>query len=762
MRATWRWVLADLRTHRGEALFITLATLGIVSSLLLATALFGYATNPWQRVFTQTRGAHVWIHTSFSADTQKLTALDGIESVAGPFPTKSATITTHDRRASVELRSTPKAPTVSRPLLIAGRWLKNSDPNGVVLDSHLARALLAEPGDVLALAGTDQTMTVAGIADSTEPRYSPGEQPGIVWATPSVVHAPDSRVIGLRLTDPSDTDYVIQRAVTTLGAGAIGEVSTWQQARTQAQGDNRLLGQALGLFGLGALAAAALSVHGTISTRIRNHLSDISVLKAIGFTPGQVIRIFLLQHSAYAALGAIAGAALTQQLGNRIPAQLGDAVKMSQELPNHTTPLLAIPMGVVVFIGAITSLAAWRTGRVPPVPVLRPIAPHNGQLSAMGRRAIPLRVPPALVLGWHRAFARRTRSLAPIARLALPVLLMMIALSAWTTLEHFRTHEETGLASALTVRADGSSDGTAIRSLLEHDSRIAAVYPGTDLTALVPGQTATIVLRGLGSRTDPYPYTVAAGRPAKDTDEAVAGQGLLDLLHVRIGDWVRVTVGGHPQILHIVGRSIEPDNGGRVISTSLNTLMDNDPRLSASLYQLTLRTGTTPQTVAADLTKAAHGQLDVYLMTNPANGLMPLHAVVIALLVILALIGVIELLTVIGGLLNEGQRDVLALRAIGLSPHQIAAVTVTATGCTVIIAVIAGITLGLPLARWLIDIQSRSSGMGTGIAQAPSTALLLLFSATAVLGALAFACLPALRAVRHRPVDTLSASARHW
>ncbi len=68
VRATLRWAHSDLRTHRGEALFLVLATAGIVVSLLLATALFGYATNPWQRVFTQAHGAHVTLHTTVSAD----------------------------------------------------------------------------------------------------------------------------------------------------------------------------------------------------------------------------------------------------------------------------------------------------------------------------------------------------------------------------------------------------------------------------------------------------------------------------------------------------------------------------------------------------------------------------------------------------------------------------------------------------------------------------------------------------------------------
>ncbi|MPY62273.1 ABC transporter permease, partial [Streptomyces spongiae] len=354
MRATLRWAHSDLRTHRGEALFLVLATAGIVVSLLLATALFGYATNPWQRVFTQAHGAHVWLHTGASADSGKLADLDGIESVAGPYPTASATLASRGTRASVELRGTPERPAVGRPLLTSGHWLDPANPDGVVLESRLARALLAAPGDTLTLPGTGRTLTVLGIADSAEPRYRPGEQAGLVWAPPSAVRDPGGQVIGLRLTDPDDTDYAVQRAVTVLGAGAVSEVSTWKQARAEAQGDNRLLGQVLGLFGLGALVAAGLAVHGAIGTRIRGHLRDISVLKAIGFTPGQVVRVFLLQHLAYALLGALAAATVIEALGNRVPGRLGDAVGVWQGLPGHTVALFTVPVGAVLFIGATT------------------------------------------------------------------------------------------------------------------------------------------------------------------------------------------------------------------------------------------------------------------------------------------------------------------------------------------------------------------------------------------------------------------------
>ncbi|MFF8589828.1 FtsX-like permease family protein [Streptomyces sp. NPDC015220] len=758
MRATLRWAHSDLRTHRGEALFIVLATAGIVVSLLLATALFGYATNPWQRVFTQSRGAHVWIHTLKSADTARIAGLDGVRAVAGPYETETVTVSSRGARATVELRGTPAPPSVGRPLLTAGHWLDVRDPGGVVLESRLARALLAEPGDALTVPGTARTLTVVGVAESAESRYRPGEQPGLVWAPPAAVHDFGGRVVGLRLSDPADTDYAVQRAVTVLGAGAVGEVSTWQQARAEAQGDNRLLGQVMGLFGLGALVAAGLAVHGAIGTRIRGHLRDISVLKAIGFTPGQVVRVFLLQHVAYALLGAVAAAALTQGLGTRVPGRLGDAVGVWQGLPEHTLALFAVPVGAVLFIGAVTALAAWRAGRVPPVP--RVAAPAGGRLSGPARRALGLRLPPGLVLGWHRAFTRRPRTLATVGRLALPLLLIVVAMSAWTTIDRFhRSPERLGLPAALTVRADSALDDRETRNLLAHEPRVATVYPGVQTAALVPGQTATIALRGLGTRQDPYPYTLAEGRPASGPDEAVAGQGLLDLLDVRVGDWVRMTVGAQPQILHIVGRSIEPENAGRVISTSLDTVRENDPSLSPTLYQLRLRPGTDPHQVATALLAAGRGHLDVHAVTNPADGLSPLRAVVAGLVCVLALIGLIELLTAIGGTVREGERDLLALKAMGLTPRQITGITVTATGCTALAAVLVAAAAGLPLAHWLIDAQGRSSGIGAGIAALPPVPLLLLFGAAAVLGAAALAAVPASRAARRRMADTLSAVA---
>ncbi|MFG3351979.1 FtsX-like permease family protein [Streptomyces sp. NPDC048001] len=767
MRATLRWARADVRAHRGEALFAVLASAGIIASLLLAGALLGYAANPWQRVFNESRGAHVWLHTRGGAEVGALSGLDGVESVSGPYRTAGATAEARGARAALELRAAGSGPpATARPLVFEGSWLgAGGAADEIVLEAALARALWASPGDTLTVTGPGGTalaLRVAGVADTAERRYRPGGEPGIGWVPPALLEriAPGARdeAVGLRLADPGDTDFTVQRAVTLLGADRVSQVAKWQQARAEAGGDDRLLGQLFAVFGVGALLAAALAASGAVAARVRAQLRDIAIVKAVGFTPGQVVRAFLVQHLAFALLGVALGTAAIALAGSRIPGRIGEAVSAWQGLPGYAAVMAGVPAGAVLLIAAATALAAWRAGRVPPVPVARAALPTAAPMTALGRRALGLGVPPALVLGWRAAFPRRARTLLPVARLALPLALVTVGLVAWSTLDGFRDRpERVGLPAALTVRAaqPGGPSGAELDRLLASVPQIAAAYPGAELAALVPGQTGTIALRGLGTAAAPFPSAVAEGRLPEGPDEAVAGQGLLDLLGIRVGDWVRMTVDGRPQLLHVVGRSIEPDAAGRVVTTTVDTLRERDGSLRPEFHALVLHADADRREVAERLGAASGGVLEVRETPDPSQGLEPARVVITALIAVLALIGFIELLTLIGTGVRDRGRDLLALKAIGLTPRQIGGVIVTAAAWTALASAAVGTAAGALAGRWLVDAQARSSGIGAGIAQVPPVPVLAAVAAAAVLGAAAAAVVPATRTARRRLADSL-------
>ncbi|MFK3731519.1 FtsX-like permease family protein [Streptomyces sp. NPDC088090] len=775
MRATWRWVHSDLRTHRGEALFAVLASAGVIASLLLAAALLGYAVSPWQRVFHQSQGSHVWLHGRDGRDgfdpaaLAPVASLDEVAAVSGPFRTAAATLEAGGTRAGVALRATgTRPPDTARPLLTDGRWLTAGPPRDqIVLERTLARTLWAEPGETVTvtLTGrhgpTTRTLYVAGVAETAEPRYRAGQGNGVGWLLPDTLDrlapAATGQTVGLRLKDPDDTDYAVQRAVTLLGAERIDQVTTWQQARADLGGDDRLLGQIFAVFGLAALLAAAVAVAGAVRARVRGQAGDIAVLKAVGFTPGQVIRGFLLQHLGFAVAGAALGTAATLACGRWIPGRVGDAVALWPRMPGHRAAVTGVPVAAVLLIAAATALAAWRAGRVPPVPAARRAHPAARPLSALGRRALGLRLSPVLVLGWRSAFTApgRARALGATARLALPIALMTVALVAWSTLGQFRTDPaRVGRAAALTVRTEQPDSAADRAAALEAVPGVADAVPGAEFLALVPGQTATITLRGLGTADAPYPHTIAEGRAPAGPDEAVAGQGLLDLLGVRVGEWVRMTVGGRPQILHLVGRSIEPDHGGRVVSTTLDTLRDAVPDLRPAFHALVLRPGADPRRTAAAVAAATGGDAEIRSTADPAGGEDAPRGVLAALAAVLALIALVELLTLIGTGVRDRARDLLALRAVGLTPRQIGAVVVTAAALTALAAALLGTALGAALGHRLVDAEAAATGLGAGVARLPGPALLgaLVLAVTAT-GALA-ALPPAVRTARRRLADS--------
>lgn len=771
MRATVRWALADLRTHRGQALSIVLATAGITVALLLSVALLVYAANPWQRMFAATEGAHVWLRTDgtgTAAGTAALSRLDGVTGVSGPFRTLTVTAQHGREKAALDLRASGATPPrVGRPLLDRGRWLDGGAGDGLVLEESVATALWAEPGDEITLTGGGRrsTVRVVGVAATAEPRYAPGDTPGVGWAASALVGSLDSgagagaarpgETVGLRLADPADAAFVVQRAVTAVGSDRVLTVSTWREARADAEGDNHLLGLLLGLFGLAALLAAAIAVTGGIGTRVLAYVRDIAVLKAVGFTPAQVVRMFLVQHAVLATAGVLLGAVAAETLAPGIPGPMGEAVALWQGLPQHTWALPGTAAATVLVIALATVLAAWRAGRVPPIPAARGAVPGRRRMSGAARAALRLRTPPALVLGCRGVLHRPLRSAVAVARLALPVLMITVALGTWATLDRFERHpEQVGQAGALTARPNGLTDA-AVHRLLAAEPAVTAVHPGAELTALAPGQSQSVTLRGIGTVADPYPFAVAEGRRPTGPDEAVAGQGLLDALHAGVGQWVRVTVGGTPHILHIVGRSIETGHGGRVISAPLDVLRAQDGSIRPAYYSLVLRPDADRAAVRTRLSEISGGALEVREVAGPGAELSPVRGVVIGLVTVLTLIALAELSTAVGTGIRDHARDMRAYRAVGLTPQQTVATVVTGIGLTALTAAVAGVTAGVYASDWLIDLQGRSSGVGAGIAQSPPWAVLLLVGFVCVTVAVTAALLPAARAAGDRGARVL-------
>ena len=112
-----------------------------------------------------------------------------------------------------------------------------------------------------------------------------------------------------------------------------------------------------------------------------------------------------------------------------------------------------------------------------------------------------------------------------------------------------------------------------------------------------------------------------------------------------------------------------------------------------------------PAAARARLLAASHDRLDVQVVANPAGGLRVVQVVIAVSVVILAVIGLANLLTATVVGMRDHRHEVGVLAAMGLTPRQVMATLVVNTMILTALGVASGTAAGLVVAPRLINMQ---------------------------------------------------------
>jgi putative ABC transport system permease protein len=749
MRGTLRWTRADLRARRGQALVTIAVVAGVVAALVLATMLLEGAVNPWKGLFARTHGADLVVYLSNAPETTQLGTLPGVRAFKGPYLATPATLEQDSGKSPVQLTAmgtTP--PAMSTPLVVAGTWLRNSVRRGVVVEASFAAATHLRVGSSIKVENLDGTaqvgLTVLGIADTTDQGFYPQWQPGLIWAQRGVVtqvepkNGAQEEVVDFQLTSSSMAPRLVIDEINDLydtnpdnGNGLVVQrYYTAAQVQNSMASNDRLVGLLLALFGIIALVAAPCAIANVTAGRVLMQRQDIAMLKALGFTPGQVVRMLLAEQTGLGVAGAFCGVVLARVMTAPEFVRPPDGTSVGlAPLPGSWVALIAI--GTVATVAVATAIPAWWAGMVSPVAAVR-ASPPRGHLSRIARLGLLVHLPAALVLGARDSLTRRLPALLTVFGLAIPMVMITIALSCWSTIDGFsRDPAGIGLVSAVTVTPPASYQGLA-----RQISHVGTGYPSVEYDTSLPGGSGTFTALAIGYSSGPrrFPFQVVSGHPYSAPLEAVAGQGFLDLMHVSVGDWTSVTIDGVTVGVRITGRILYPDNNGDVLAFGLDTLEDQDVSPPPVSYSVVLHSGESPAAAAAYLQRVSNNELDVALVANPASSLGIVRVVIAISVVILAVIGLASLLTATAIGLRDHQHETGVLAAMGLTPRQVMATLVVNTTILTFIGVSSGTAVGLFIAPRLINMQGQASGLGSGIAGGLSvtTVLSVLFVALGV------------------------------
>jgi putative ABC transport system permease protein len=144
-------------------------------------------------------------------------------------------------------------------------------------------------------------------------------------------------------------------------------VTTPEQVKSQVAGLESTVKNVVWVIALVAVVVAGVGVIVIMWMTVSERRREIGILKAVGWTKGEILRTFLLESILICARGGIVGiligyVAVTWGLGAILPA-----------LPAQVTPMLALEaMALAVGLGAVAGLLpAWRAASVDPIEALR-------------------------------------------------------------------------------------------------------------------------------------------------------------------------------------------------------------------------------------------------------------------------------------------------------------------------------------------------------------------------------------------------------
>lgn len=772
--ATWTQVWASLRHRRAQTAVVLLLCLLASSVGTLALTLLVRSTQPWDAAYAQIAGPHAVFHFDGSrvsaAELAQTASLSGVTQANGPEESVQVPFEATGQKGLIDVigRSSPDG-AFDRLILAAGRWpqrpgeiaVTRTSDSSVPITPHLGETIhaLNTPGrPAFTVVGEVLDVVPHGVAvDYSAAVPAAWVVPGAIRALAGAGEARLGYVMSYRFTD-ARTDSQLARdrqlveRVLPAGAESAPPVD-WLQARTGSIWLINLISGIILAFTFFALGGVTVIVASAVAGAVVANYREIGVLKALGFVPRQVTAIYIGQMAVPALVAALAGVALGS-LASR-PVLSETAGGLGLPVPSVFDPVVdaLVPLGVVALVALAALAPALRGAHTNAVSAMSiGTSPAAARRSRLGNALLAVRAPRALSLGAGDAFARPVRACLALIALAIAFATAVFAGGFQSsTSAVVQDHAALGIAQDVEVhRYSGVSDAL-LSGRLSTDPATRVVVANRAVLLHVQGVKNPVELIGMRGDAAALGYHAVEGRWFAGPGEAVVGPALEQAAHLRIGDTLNGSiVGAGPLSMRVVGIFNDFNVGGLGLRVGWQTLADADPGLAPDDYLVKLRAGSDPDRFARRVAALAPDFLDARTTSVAA-----IDAQAGAITGLVTGLSLVLLLIAAAGLLNaslltarERARDISILKALGMSPRQVAAMVVSTTG----VLCVAGVILGLPLGAWLQNelwfSLIGSFGVDIALPNALNFGPLAATAAAAVIVALVGASLPARWAVR--------------
>ncbi len=724
---------------------LVLSTMMAVTAAVLATGLLNASRAPFDHAFSQQHGAHLAAQfdgaKATSAQIAATAHVADVTAASGPYPTVTLDGGHANGSALGGDAGLPPVTVVGRAdaggpvddlTLLDGHWPTAPD-QAVLSDKLLGPDQMV--GTVLSfpqLPGSP-TLTVVGVAQSVTGTAD-------VWVTPAEISA-------LRATGSPSTYQMLYRFASAgtdaqivsdrnaveaaLPAGALTGSLSYLNAKLSAEGGSAPIVPFMVAFGVLGLVMSVLIVGNVVSGSVGASLRRIGVLKALGFTPSQVVRAYMAQ----ALIPSSAGILLGVLLGNVLAIPL---LRREDEVfgtpPQTVAPWIDVAAVLIalVVVAATAFAPALRAGRLRAVEAI-----SMGRTPRAGRGRFVRRVlgrmplPRAVGLGLASPFTRPGRTLAVAAAIVFGATAVTFAFGLASSLQRVQTglsrdgnadvtvdvFGEEGPDGSVQLKTDNGT--TPIQPDPVKVAAAIAAQPGTrswfgmDQTQLsvsgVSGAMNVEMLEGDSANR----YALISGSWFTGPGQAVVPTRFLQVTGTRIGSTVTLTDKGKSIAVRIVGEVFDTGDRGMDVVTDLRTISAVDPSIQPHSFDIMLQPGTVRARYVASLNNAVR-PLGANVQDNAVRSKDPIFVLLDSMIAILTtMLVVVAALAVLNSAVLETRErvhDLGVYKAVGMTPRQTIAMVLSSVGLVGLLAGIVGVPVGMALHDYVLPVMGHAAG----------------------------------------------------
>jgi putative ABC transport system permease protein len=805
MSAVFRAARGGLGGRKLQAVIIGLVVLVATAASTLALGMLADAHTPFDHAFASQRGADVAVTVNTSvataAEITAATKVKGVTAVAGPFaaenvdaqvsmPGVSGTVTNPMNFVG---RPSPGGP-VDDLTLQQGHWATSD--NQVVISTNAPGV----PGSTITVG--KHVMTVVGIANSVTNTADAWVLPAEMNAIAGPAGTGQAQLLYRFSSNATSADITgdINEVRAALPPGAVLAPVSYLDVRTSEQSGVAPWVPFIIAFGVIALVISVLIVVNVVGGAVVAGTTRIGVLKAIGFTPLQVVACYVLLVAVPAVTGALAGVVC----GNLLAAPLYRQNAQVYQIGVLGVPFwvdLAVPLAVLALTiaaavgpasraGAMSAVQAIATGRAP--------KPRHGFL-AQRLLARLTGVPRPVTLGFASPAARPGRTFVTVVAVLFGAAAVTFGVGLATSLN--RVYNDISEAARQPVRvmtlppgvtAPGPTAGGPGQGTKPHKLHVAIIGPGgqsltaaqqhaiTTAVAATPGTMHalsmaedSLSLPGLGDADGGAQVTAYGdGDPSWSGLALISGRWysqsasvreidvntlFLDDTSTQVGDAYTLVNGAHRVTAKIVGEVFRPGNDVDIYMSPA-TLTAIDPTVSGpGSYGVSLKPGVNADAYASALQSTLGAPYIVPSIGGGNNALLAVVTLITMLTLLIIAVAGLGVLNTVALQIRERAHDIGIFKALGMTPGQTLTMVICSVGITGLVAGIVAVPAGILLHDNVLPVMGHAanSGLPASLYSVYSAPEIVILALAGLIIAIAGALIPASWAAHSRTATAL-------